>query len=100
MDDNMQNISRLIGIDYGSKNIGIAISDATLTIASPFCIIKNFSLKRSALEILEISKKNNVSMLILGLPINMNGSLGEMSKVVYKFIDTIKCFSNIAIETV
>jgi len=93
-------LSRLMGIDYGFKNIGIAMSDLTQTVASPFSVIENLSFRENALRILEIVDKNDVSLIVLGLPINMNGSFGEMTKTVYKFINVIKSFRDIRVETI
>jgi len=89
-----------MGIDYGLKKIGVAITDITQIIASPFCTIESASLKENALEVLKIAEDNSVSLIVLGLPINMNGSYGDMTRIVYEFIDKIKSFSGIEIVTV
>jgi putative Holliday junction resolvase len=89
-----------MGIDYGFKSVGIAMSDLTQTMASPFGIIENLSSKKNALEILKLAEKNDVSVIVLGLPINMNGGFGEMTRIVYRFIEVIKYFSDIRVETV
>ena len=93
-------LSRLMGIDYGFKSIGIAMSDVTHAVASPFSIIENLSFKKNALRILEIAEENDVSLIVLGLPVNMNGSFGEMTKVIYKFIRVINSSSDIRVETI
>jgi putative Holliday junction resolvase len=89
-----------MGIDYGLKRIGIAITDFLQITASPFDTIKNVSLKKNALKILEIAKNNGVSIIVLGLPLNMNGTEGKMAETVRKFIEEIKFLSDIEITTV
>jgi putative Holliday junction resolvase len=89
-----------MGIDYGLKRIGIAMTDFLQITASPFGIVKNVSLKKNALKVLEIAKNNDVSVIVLGLPLNMNGTEGEMIETVRKFIEEIKFLSDIEVTTV
>jgi putative Holliday junction resolvase len=93
-------MSRLMGVDYGSKRIGIAITDITRVVAIPFDTIKSVSLKKNAFKIVEIAKNNDVSIIVFGLPINMNGAEGVMTEIVRSVIYKIKSFSNINIVTV
>jgi putative Holliday junction resolvase len=93
-------MKKIMGIDYGLKRIGIAMTDFLRITASPFNAIKNVSLKKNALKILEIAKNNNVSVIVFGLPLNMNGSEGEMAETVRKFIEEIKSLSDIEVTTV
>lgn len=89
-----------MGIDYGLKRMGIAMTDIMQTMATPFDTIESLSLKENALKILEIAENNDVSIIVLGLPVNMNGSEGEMAATVRKLIEIIKSVSNIKVETI
>jgi putative Holliday junction resolvase len=89
-----------MGIDYGLKRIGIAMTDFLQIAASPFGTVENVSLKKNALKILEIAKNNDVSAIVLGLPLNMNGTGGEMAETVRKFVEEIKFLSDIKVTTV
>jgi putative Holliday junction resolvase len=89
-----------MGIDYGLKRIGIAMTDFLRITAIPFGTVKNASLKKSALKILEIAKDNGVSVIVLGLPLNMNGTEGKMAETVHKFIEEIKFSTDVEITTV
>jgi putative Holliday junction resolvase len=89
-----------MGIDYGLKRVGIAITDSLRITANPFGAIENVSLKKNILKILEIAKNNDVSVIVLGLPLNMSGTEGEMAKTVHKFIEEIKSISDIEVITV
>jgi putative Holliday junction resolvase len=94
-------MSRVMGVDYGLKRIGLAMTDLLRITAIPFAIIKSISIKKNAVKILEIAKANNVSVVVFGLPINMNGTEGEMSKIVCKVVDEIKIlFSDIEVTTI
>ena len=70
---------RYLGLDLGTKTLGLSISDETKTIASTYKTI-NFSINdyQSLIPILDgIIKENNISKLILGFPKNMNNSVGD-----------------------
>ena len=67
---------RLIGIDPGSKTIGLALSDVRLMLASPFGSLKRGKLKANAAEILGIARKENAGGLVVGLPLSMDGTAG------------------------
>jgi putative Holliday junction resolvase len=93
-------MSKIMGIDYGLKRIGIAMTDALHITSSPFDTIESVSIKKNAAKILEIAKANDVSVIVFGLPINMNGSQGEMAKTVCKVIEEIKSVSSIETATI
>jgi putative Holliday junction resolvase len=87
-------MSRVMGVDYGLKRIGLAMTDLLRITASPFDIIESISIKKNAVKIFEIAKANNVSVIVFGLPVNMNGTEGEMSETVRKAADEIKTLSS------
>ena len=68
---------RLIGIDPGSKTVGLALSDVRLMLASPFGSLKRGKLKANAAEILAIAQRENAGGLVIGLPLSMDGSSGS-----------------------
>ena len=84
------NKSRLIGLDLGSKKIGVSICDEKQSIATPFKTI----VKKSAMELIEelklIIKENDIKGIIIGNPINMDGTTGPSSQSVR---DTVKNIS-------
>ena len=71
---------RLIGIDPGSKTIGLALSDVRLMLASPFGSLKRGKLKANAAEILAIARKENAGGLVVGLPLSMDGTAGPAAQ--------------------
>jgi putative Holliday junction resolvase len=89
-----------MGVDYGLKRIGIAMTDILQIVSSPFDIIESVSLKKDAIKIVDIAKNNDVSCIVVGLPINMNGTEGEMAKTVRKVIEEIKLISNVKITMI
>lgn len=82
---------RVLGIDYGEKRVGIALSDPMQILASPRAIIKHDDNDQVVIEeLLKIIKKESVSKIIVGLPLNMNGSVGFQAERVYQFVDGLK----------
>jgi len=67
--------SRLIGIDHGKKNIGISICDENHNIATPLTTIEFKQLKFFITEVRNIIQENNIEGIVVGNPINMDGSL-------------------------
>ena len=90
----IDNNSRLLGLDIGSKRIGISICDDKRTIATPLKTVDFINLNKLILELKTIINENNIKGLIVGHPINMDGSLGksaqsisDKSKVIEKEIN-------------
>ena len=74
--------SRLIGLDLGSKRIGIAICDDHQSIATPFKTIQKDNFDKFLKELILIIKENNIEGIIVGNPINTDGSLGPSAQSV------------------
>ena len=66
--------SRLIGIDAGTKTLGLALSDVTRTIASPLETIRRTKFKDDAARLLHLAATHGVSGFVLGLPANLDGN--------------------------
>ena len=85
----MENI-RVLSLDVGKKKIGIAISDALGITAQPCDTLIRKS-KRDVFEQLErIVFNMHVSKIVVGLPLNMNGTEGPMAKATYDFVKELK----------
>ena len=94
-------MSRILALDYGKKRIGLALSDLLQITASPFDVIERESFKKDALKILEIAKANEVGTVVIGLPINMDGTESEMSEFVKSFIAELQNIAgDIEIKTI
>jgi len=99
--------SRLLGLDLGSKRIGVAICDDRQSIATPFRTIHKESAAKFIDELKLIIKENNIEGIIVGNPINMDGSLSRSSqsikdvcKNILKNIDVPLCLWDERLSTV
>lgn len=77
--------ARLLGLDVGSKTIGMALSDVTRSIATPYDTIRRTKFTADARTIGETIEKNQVGALIVGLPYNLDGSEGPRAQSTRAF---------------
>ena len=86
-------MSRCIGIDLGSKKVGLALSDKTNMIASPYrtLIVKNEQDLLDQLRLIIVDFK--VTTIVLGLPLNMNGEDSAQTKKVREFKSVLSTFN-------
>ena len=88
--NHINNKSRLIGVDMGTKRVGLSISDENRKIATPLKTINYKNVQMLIFEINEIVNENNINGVIIGNPINMDGTEGSSSQSVK---DKIKIMS-------
>ena len=94
---NQSDKCRLIGLDLGSKRIGVAISDEKQLIATPFKTIKRSKAKELIDELKLIVKENDIKGIIIGNPLNMDGSLGSSAQSVKDISNNIENSINLPI---
>ena len=91
---------RVIGIDLGSKRIGIALSDSDLTVATPLDVIeRSGNVENDHIAILKITDEWEVKRIIVGLPISLDGTLGASAQSVIDEISRLGNLTDIPIET-
>ena len=90
--------TRLIGLDLGSKRIGVAISDENQKIATPFKTLQNNGLKNLISDLSVIIDENKIGGIIIGNPINMDGSFGKASQSVTDISKNISKSVNINVS--
>lgn len=92
---------RILGLDYGSRTVGVAITDPTGMIAQPLRTIvreRESALRKTLSEIAEIVKTYEVERIILGLPLNMDDSEGERAEKTRSFADLLAKRVSVPIE--
>ena len=82
---NIENNSRLLGIDPGNKNIGFAICDENKKVATPLKVLQKSKFEVLIKEINQIIKENHIKGIIIGNPINMDGTSGKSSQSASDF---------------
>ena len=92
---------RILGIDYGDARVGIAITDLlNITVQGLETIERKNSDKIILKKLDEILEKYDISTIVVGMPLNMDGTKSERAEITEKFIHKLKCkYNNIIIET-
>jgi putative Holliday junction resolvase len=89
-----------LGIDLGSKRIGIAVSDRSGTIASPLLVLQRTGdRRRDHRRIAELVVEEEVEAVVVGLPLNMNGSLGPAAQAAIAEADALATVVGVPVET-
>ena len=91
---------RALGVDLGSKRIGIAVSDRSGTIASPLTMIpRSGSPRRDHTAIAALAAEEEATMIVVGLPLNMNGSAGPAAQAAIKEAAALATVVNMPVVT-
>jgi putative Holliday junction resolvase len=72
-------MSRVLGIDFGEKRLGLALSDESRTLASPLAVYERKDLQSDLRFLRDLILRYQITEIVLGLPLNMDGSLGAES---------------------
>lgn len=89
---------RILGLDIGSKTIGVAISDPLGWTAQGVTTIRRTKKESDLEEVKKICKEYSVDTIVIGLPKNMNGSIGESGERVLEFSNKIKEYTGLKVE--
>jgi len=88
---------RLLGLDLGEKTIGLALSDTLATIATPLETLARGKFTLDAQKLLALIAQHNIGALVVGLPLNMDGSEGPSAQSARAFARNFAAQSDIAI---
>ncbi|MBE6663662.1 MAG: Holliday junction resolvase RuvX [Ruminococcaceae bacterium] len=88
---------RTLGVDFGDARTGLALSDLSGFLASGLGTIKSTSFKETLALVADAAKKNDVCLIVLGHPINMNGTLGPRSDKIKAFAEQLEEASGIRV---
>lgn len=84
--------NRLLGIDHGEKHVGLSLCDLTWTIASPYKVLSKTELLQ---QFQKLIAQENIAAVVIGWPVNMNGTAGPQCELVQKFSQKLNSISNI-----
>jgi putative Holliday junction resolvase len=95
--ENLPANQRLLGLDLGTKTIGLALSDVMLTIASPLETIRRTKFTADAEQLLSLCARHEVGGLVLGYPLNMDGSKGPRAQASESFARNLQRLSDLPV---
>lgn len=90
---------RILALDFGTKRIGAALSDELMITAQGIDTIYRQDPKRDIDFINNLVKTNNVVEVVVGLPLNMNGSYSQKTKEVVEFVDSLTKIVSVPVKT-
>ncbi len=90
---------KALGLDYGERRIGIAVSDGTGSMAFPRRALGRTTLDTDMAAILQVAREEGVERIVVGLPRSLDGSLGEQAKRVQEFVAALEQRSSVPVET-
>ncbi|WP_207216307.1 Holliday junction resolvase RuvX [Candidatus Finniella inopinata] len=82
-------LMRLLGIDLGDKTVGLSLSDTTWTIASPYQTLARSSDQKAIDDLKKVIQEFSIMAIVMGYPLNMNGSAGPQSQKVVQFSEKL-----------
>jgi putative Holliday junction resolvase len=85
----LPNRGRLLGLDLGTKTIGLALSDVERRIASAYGVIRRNKFREDAEALLVVCRKEDIVGLVIGLPLNMDGSEGPRAQATRAFVRSL-----------
>ncbi|PLX36817.1 MAG: Holliday junction resolvase RuvX [Hyphomicrobiales bacterium] len=89
--------ARLLGLDLGTKTIGLALSDVRRGIATAMKTLKRVKFTKDAQELLAVCAEHDVGGLVIGLPLNMDGSEGPRVQATRAFVRNLSALTDLPI---
>jgi putative Holliday junction resolvase len=89
----------VLALDYGTKRIGVAVSDATLTLARPLSFLNAEPFQQLVAALRTLVKEHELSLILVGMPRNMDGTYGPSAERVKVFVFHLKQTLTVPIET-
>ncbi len=89
---------RILAVDYGDARTGIAISDNSEFLASPVCTITEYHADRLAQKVADIAKEQGAGEIVVGLPINMDGTKGGRAEKCEAFAEMLRGLVDVEVK--
>jgi putative Holliday junction resolvase len=100
MPSRLKPLQRLLGLDLGTKTIGLALSDVSLRIASPLLTIERVKFTKDVEAMLTHCARHDVGGLVMGLPLNMDGSEGPRAQSSRAFVRNLDRLTDLPVAFV
>ena len=92
-------MGRILGVDYGRRRVGIALSDETAMLAMPLLTVEVTDVAGAIEAVKQIAAERRVSRIVVGLPLNMDGSRGPMAAEVDDFVKRLAEAAALPVDT-
>ena len=92
-------MARMLGVDYGERRIGLAVSDPGGTIAMPLAVVAVRAMAEAVEAVAAASRDKQAEAVVVGLPLNMNGTEGPAAQTVRTFCERLRGAVGVPVET-
>jgi putative pre-16S rRNA nuclease len=90
---------KVLALDYGRARTGVAVSDPTGSIARPLGVVKRAATDDGIARVLELARKEEVSLIVVGLPLTLRGERGEQVEETERFLELLRAATDLPVET-
>jgi len=91
-------MTRMLGVDYGRRRMGFAVSDPSATFATPLKVVAVKSRRQAVSEVAKLCRETGSGGVLVGLPLNMDGSKGAMALEAEAFADALRSATRLPVE--
>ena len=89
---------RVLALDFGAARTGVAVSDATGTLARPVCVVERASSDAGLDRVVALVAEHGAEVVVVGLPLTLRGERGEQARVTEAFVDTLRARLDVPVE--
>ncbi len=90
---------KVLALDYGAARTGVAVSDATGTIARPLCVVKRAASEEGLAELRALVQEHEVECVIVGMPLTLRGERGAQAVETDAFVSALREAVDVTVET-
>jgi putative Holliday junction resolvase len=90
---------RALALDYGSARTGVAVSDATGTLARPVCVVERAASDAGLDRVAALVAEHQAEVVVVGLPLTLRGERGEQAVATEAFVETLRRRLDVPVET-
>src|ERR1035438_715923 len=91
---------RILALDYGRSRIGIALADSVVGLAQPLCTLERVNRNEDMRRLRELAREHGVKQIVVGLPLRLDGSRGEMAHEAEGFAQRVRKQVGVPVEMV
>lgn len=92
--------TRILALDYGRSRIGVALADSAVGLAQPLCTLERINRNEDMRRLRELARDNGVKQIVVGLPLRLDGTRGEMAEEAEGFAQRVRKQLGVPVEMV
>jgi putative Holliday junction resolvase len=90
---------RVIALDYGAARTGVAVSDASGTLARPVCVVRKAATEAGLVEVARLVADNEAELVVVGMPLTLRGEHGKQAVETDLFVTALRAVVDVPVET-